>query len=345
MLDSDANSPDELLQTAQSYLCSTLQVSLTFGSWSESSGLPLFLAKGFSFGRTSLFGHEILFAARRTRSLSTPSELTKQIASLQKRFDGTVVLVLEYLSAYQRGRLIEESVPFLVPKKQLFVPQLAIDLREHFRSRQRFVDGRVSPVAQALLLRHLIVGDAENARPTDLSLMLRYSAMSVGRALEELEAQTLCRVEKRGRSKHVLFAQTPRDLFNSALPRLRSPVKACRWYRATRQLRSVDGTHLPEFLSIGGDSALAEFSTIARPRIPRFAAGPSGWKRLQNGDFGKEVHEDEDPDFGVDVWRYDPEIVSGGHEVDRLSLHLQFRDHADERLQAAADLLLEDFTW
>jgi len=37
--------------------------------------------------------------------------------------------------------------------------------------------------------------------------------------------------------------------------------------------------------------------------------------------------------------------VSGAREVDALSLYLQFRDNPDERLEAAAEQLLEEFAW
>ena len=47
----------------------------------------------------------------------------------------------------------------------------------------------------------------------------------------------------------------------------------------------------------------------------------------------------------ADVWWYDPDIVSGAREVDVLSLYLQFRDNPDERLEAAAEQLLEEFAW
>ena len=84
---------------------------------------------------------------------------------------------------------------------------------------------------------------------------------------------------------------------------------------------------------------------MSRPGILRFAAGPKDWKRIQSGEFGKEVEKDEEPNFAIDVWWYDPDIVSGAREVDVLSLYLQFRDNPDERLEAAAEHMFEEFAW
>lgn len=345
MLDMDAKSSQELFKAAQSYLRATLHVPASLKAWRTRNGLPLFLANGFAYRQTELFGHAILLSVPLSDSAKNPTGLSKQLGSLQRHFEGTIILVLEHLSAYQRSRLIEESVPFIIPGNQLFIPQLAMDLREHFRRRRDFAEDQLSPASQVLFLRHLNLKDVEDARPSDLAETLRYSAMSIGRAFEELEASGLSLVETRGRSKHIQFPEAPRELFEAAAPRLRSPVKAEHWFRAPSLPKGFHGSPLPEHLPAGGESALSERSAMSRPRIVRFAAGPRDWKRLQSGEFGKDVDPDEEPNFAIDVWWYDPDIVSGACKVDALSLYLQFRDNPDERLEAAAEQLLEEFAW
>lgn len=345
MLELEKKSSQELFKAAQGYLRNTLHVPSSLMAWSDKKGLPLFLGKGFNFRQTELLGHELLLTVPLSESSQNPTGLSKQLGSLERHFEGIVVLVLEHLSAYQRSRLIEESVPFIVPGNQLFIPQLAMDLREHFRRRRDFSEDQLSPASQALFLRHLNLRDVEDARPSDLAEILRYSAMSIGRAFEELEASELAHVETRGRSKHIQFSEAPRELFEAAASRLRSPVKAEHWFRAPSLPKGFYGSPLPEYLPTGGESALSERSTMSRPRIMRFAAGPKDWKRIQSGEFGKEVEQDEEPNFAIDVWWYDPDIVSGAREVDVLSLYLQFRDSPDERLEAAAEQLLEEFAW
>ncbi len=344
MLDLDVKSSKILIE-AQTYLRATLRVPSTLRAWSARKGLPHFLANGFEFRQTDIFGHAVLLSVPLSDSPKSPTDLSRQLGSVQRHFEGIVVLVPEHLSAYQRSRLIEESMAFIVPGNQLFIPQLAMDLRERFRRRRIFAVDQLSPASQALFLRHLNLGDVEDARPSDLVENLRYSAMSVGRAFRELEAGGLSQVETRGRGRHIRFSGAPRDLFEAAVPRLRSPVKAEHWFRAPSLPKGFHSSPLPRNLPAGGESALSERSTMSRPRIARFAAGPKDWQRLQGGEFGKEVDRDEEPDFAIDVWRYDPDITSGAHEVDALSLYLQFRDHRDERLEAAAEHILEEFPW
>ena len=84
---------------------------------------------------------------------------------------------------------------------------------------------------------------------------------------------------------------------------------------------------------------------INPPRIPCFAVGPKDWKILQTGQFGPEVEFAEDANFSVDVWRYDPDIVTGENQADPLSLYMQFQGHSDERVAGAAAQLLEGLPW
>ena len=44
-----------------------------------------------------------------------------------------VVYVTRTFAPYECKRLIEQKVPFLVPGNQRYLPDLGIDLREHFR--------------------------------------------------------------------------------------------------------------------------------------------------------------------------------------------------------------------
>lgn len=337
--------PEDLFMATQAYLSATFKIPVDLGSWSAAAGLPLILANGFDFRRTELLGHEILVASPRVETVENLIQTSKRLGMLAQHFNGTTVLVLASISAYQRGRLIEEATPFIVPGNQLFIPHLAMDLKEHFRLKRRYSEDQITPASQALLLRHLMIKDVEDARPSDLAAVMRYSAMSIGRAFEELEAHGLARVKVRGRGKHITFNQPSRDLFEAALPRLRSPVKAEHWFRSPKLAEDINSFALVEHLQAGGESALAQRSTMSRPRIMRFAAGPKDWNRIQSSEFTIEVSQNEDPDFGVDAWWYDPDIVSGGNDVDALSLYLQFRNHPDERLEAAADQLLEDFQW
>ena len=114
---------------------------------------------------------------------------------------------------------------------------------------------------------------------------------------------------------------------------------------ADPRLRGLQDPHVTEHLPLGGLTALSERSMIAASGIRHFAVGPADWKVLRDDANLSEVAFAEDGQFALDVWRYDPVVVTGERKTDPLSLYLQFREDRDERVVAAAKHLLEAYPW
>ena len=47
----------------------------------------------------------------------------------------------------------------------------------------------------------------------------------------------------------------------------------------------------------------------------------------------------------LEIWKYDPQLLSESNRVDPLSLYLSLAETKDERVEAALDKLLETLTW
>ncbi len=345
MLVMDPEDHRQMSRRLQEYLQSVLHVRLDLIKWEKEASLPTFLAKEFEFWQADILSTRCLFAILGKDGGATPADLAKRQDRLQKEAEGTVVFVFDHMSAYTRARMIEKGVPFVVPDNQLYIPSLAMDLREYFRTRPSAASSTLSPVAQVVLFRHLLLKAHGPWSPSALAKELRYSAMSIGRAFEDLSAHGLARIQSKGRSKHLVFGRDHAALFELARPLLRSPVKSSHLFRAPPLSSESQGTTLPQGFPYGGEMALAEQSMLNPPGKPHFAVGPKDWKTLQTGQYGSEVDYPDDANFSVDVWRYDPDIVTGENKADPLSLYMQFQDHADERVGAAATHLMEKLPW
>jgi len=59
------------------------------------------------------------------------------------------------VSSFERKRLINHRVSFIVPGKQLYLPFLAVDLRESFRTVDADTKNKLGATAQQLFLMHL----------------------------------------------------------------------------------------------------------------------------------------------------------------------------------------------
>ncbi len=321
--------------TLERYLGETLHARIRVKAFNTISSLPSFLARSYKLYETRIAGRRCVFVAA-GEVTGTPSDIAKHVALVHSAVnDAVVVFATPSLSAHNRSRLLGQGIAFVVPGNQLYIPELAMDLREHFRApRSRTVDG-LSPAAQAVLFLHLLRRDEGATTPSAIAERLRYSAMSIGRAFDDLAAAGLAETEKRGKERHLRFRGDGRALLEDARDLLRSPVRAVKFIR--------DG-HIGPILKRAGESALAELTDLSPPRIDTWAVAAGDWKAV--AETGGFVETDEyDAAFIVETWSYDPAGLSDDPVVDSLSLYAQFRDHDDERIAMAVERLLEKALW
>ena len=310
-------------------------------------GLPYFLVNAYRFFDCELFGRRVVFAQPNQKE-TTPAEFAQQVVRLQKHFEVPVVLLLLRIESYQRNRLVQMGVPFVVPKRQLFIPQLMIDLRDHFPRLASKVTKHISASAQLVVLYHLLVKDVGSFSLRELARRTGYSAMTLTNVQDELEGCGLCEVEKVGRSKYLRFKSKGGKLWKNALPLLRSPV------RSVKPLRECSAK-----LMKAGISALSEYTHINPDNMPVYAVKENVFKKiLMNGEAVVVPSRDEAVVM-VELWSYDPEVVDlsdsalcphGGELernqiIDKLSLFLTLKDNLDERVQGKLKELLESVSW
>lgn len=331
MLDYSDQQVEEFRGTLQRYLAGILHQRVRLREWLKTAKLPAFLARGYVYLQAQVAGQPCLFMVALDEPTATPAEIAKHVALVQKTFHGVVAYAAPRMSSHQRARLVQQGVAFAVPGNQLYLPQLATDLREYYRSRPSSADDRLTPVAQVVLFHHILGRNPELTPPTRLSDALKYSAMSVGRGFDELAELGLAQVVRRGREKHLTFGKKLEELVDAARPYLSDPVRNTHHFPWNAPVSK---------LQISGESALAELTGLAPPFLQTFAVSGQRWKTMRAGrNLPEEVHE-HDAAVAAEVWRYDPTILSDTTVVDVLSLYARFWNHPDERVAAAAASLL-----
>ncbi|MDD5675045.1 MAG: hypothetical protein PHC61_12825 [Chitinivibrionales bacterium] len=53
----------------------------------------------------------------------------------------------------------------------------------------------------------------------------------------------------------------------------------------------------------------------------------------------------EDGGASLQIWRYDPALLTNGESVDKLSLYLSLSQDPDERIAKAGEQLIKGITW
>ena len=328
-----------LAAAVQHYLREVLGIPTTeVKPWARASKLPYFLHDAFEFAEIDLLGHPIVLAIGRVEQKQSLSEVRTWLDTVAALAGQPAVYVTKALASYERRRLIEQKVPFIVPGNQLYLPDLGIDLREYFRQRASAAEAALSPSAQAMLIAALLHQPWQAEwLPSKVAVALGYTPMTLSRVVKELTAAGLATAYKVGRSRWLRMEPPPHVILDQAKPLLRSPVKRTVWVLA-------EGLAVNRLGRLAGLSALACYSMLTEPKWPVYAVTNAEWKAATDAG----VRELPEPVAGAQewqLWSYSPALLPGVATVDPLSLTLSLQDNVDDRIQLALDELRGRLPW
>jgi DNA-binding transcriptional ArsR family regulator len=335
---SRAASPSTLNQEVQRYLQDTLGLAAEIRRWDGVGKLPYYLQDTFEFHELVLLNQKMLLAVDRQTTAAPAAALREQLNAVAAVGRLPVTYVTATLKSYERKRLIQQKVPFIVPGNQLYLPGLGIDLREYFRQRPQAREALLSPSTQAMLIAALFRDPWEPGwRPGVSATKLNYTPMTVSRAVKELTVAGIAELRREGRERWLYVGDRPAEVWERAKPFLRSPVKRTAWANPTSAL-------LPTRVPLAGLSALAQCTMLAEPRWPIRAISSQQWRSATRA--GLEILPEPIPGaYEWQVWTYDPDLAMSRKTVDALSLTLSLQGESDERVQLALDELKEQFPW
>lgn len=306
--------------------------------FADTGSLPYFLRDAYDMRELTLGRRRLVLALQRDPEKTPLARVRTQIQKIAAATGMPAVYVPTALASYERKRLIEQHVPFLVPGNQLYLPDLGVDLREHFRKPYQQTDEALSPSAQAIVIAALL---GQPWRPehaaSELAGRLGYTPMTWSRASREIAATGVAAIHTVGRARNLRFLQGPKETWERIRGRLRSPVKRV----ALATPPHEQGKTLP---TRAGLSALAAQSMLVEPQTACYAFDTAGWQAARDAGWV----EQPGPDSGtaeVQVWTYRTDIAEHSLNVDPLSLWLSLQGTDDERVQAALDELMEAIPW
>jgi hypothetical protein len=268
------------------------------------------------------------------RGNPTPRECNIVAKRLAQRSGMSVVFILKSGPTYERQRLLDKNVFFVMSDKYAHLPTLVA--MECIANRKTHVI--LTAVAQYLLLYHLQVNSLEGLSAKEIAPLLPYSYESITLGLTCLEDVGLCRkVQEASRSKVIRFNGKGKDLWLASQPFLISPVE-------TRvfcdELRSDN-----EF-SICSINALANYTWLNPDEELQIMMTAKEFRKL------KAVNAFEnanvfDGNIMVEVWKY-PVVCArdiNQQYVDRLSLALSLKDDSDPRVEAELERMINELHW
>jgi hypothetical protein len=300
--------------------------------------LPFYIKEQFDLYRTQVLDHTIVLAESKADYAPNTQQLEKQMNILREATGMPVVLVTTHLSALERKKLIQKGINFVVPGVQLFLPELLIDLREHFPKKKERKEN-LTPSSQALLLYHILHRNEkiEHLSFKELAHKFGYTQMAITKIADDLEYHKLCHIEGT-KEKYINFRDSIPELWNTAKPLLISPV-----------LKRVYTDILPTLSLLRCNvSALPEYTDMAPGNQEYRAIEKKLFYSLEKENQWSDLN-DQEGKYCLEVWKYNPktlaEGLTGNNIVDPLSLYLSLTDLQDERIEMALDQILEQFIW
>lgn len=326
------------MEDLKDYFFETFGVQIKpVGLRDQARKLPLYLLGDFDYYTVRIGSFPIVFAVSKDKYQNTPNQLEKWSRLLSEYLGATVVYIFDNLESWQRKRLIEKKIAFVVPWQHCFIPDFFLQISNGTR-KMNTSDPSVEYLsfpAQCLLLYHLEVTRLEEISFQQLGEMLEYSAMTISRAVKELAALQLVQVVG-SKEKYLLFKESGRRLWEMALPHLQSPVRE--FLFSDKIPPNVD------YFRYSADSALASYTMLAATQEECMAIGRGMYRTLKNESWFSSLYRHPGP-YKLEVWQYDPVVLSNDKDVDKLSLYLSMQNDPDERVQGALQELLNNVAW
>lgn len=310
------------------YFYEVLSIQVEIRPSKIGSDFPFFLGSTYQFYEMSLFEHSCLLMQPKENIQVTPALAKKHWEQIQKKWKGLCIYIQSTISSYNRKRLIEHRVPFIIPGNQMYLLDLGIDLREHFRKPFSQAVDSFNPATQAVIIYALLHDLKEGLTPSSMAQKLDYSQMTMTRAFDELQAANLGEIIRQGKERRWYFKENKPELWKQAKVFLRSPIKNRTWLTKRKPL------------IVAGLSALSHFSNLNEPSLPIFAIGPAQWKALKNSSI-VEVPSSEEALIELEIWHYNPNLFSKNKIVDPYSLYLSLENVKDERVETALEDMME----
>ena len=305
----------------------------------ETDRLPFFLKTMYQLYRANFLGRDLLLAKMRNENASTIQQIEKHFQLIQETFGNFIVLVAQNIPAFNRKRLIEKGINFIVPGKQMYLPALMLDLRETY-SKPAQKKLTLLPSAQCILLYHILHRDEkiEELQLKQIAGLLNYTSMAISKATDNLRKHNLCKLEGT-REKFIRFTGNIPELWQNALPFLVNPM-----------LKQVYADTFPQtdFWKKSNESALPEYSDMNESRLEYYAIDRGNYfKFRKNGQL--QNLNDFEGNYCIEVWKYSPVALTKGitkkNNVDPLSLYLSLKDKKDERIERALVKIIENYIW
>lgn len=268
------------------------------------------------------------------KKTGTPRSLAITSDRLNTLFQKPIVYILPSCPAFERQRLIDKNVFFVVSEKFAFLPNLMANERMKTTKPVQ----RLTPVAQYILLYHLQIEGINGKSARDLENIIPYSYASIALGITCLEELgLLSRTMIDGKSKVIQFQLCGRELWDAAQDYFINPVDETIY---------CDQILTQDIYPICGINALSHYTMLNPDPEKMFVLTKIQWQGIRTADI--LVNQNQyDGNVMIEVWKYPPVGLKDEKNewVDRLSLAISLREDEDPRVEGEVERLVNETIW
>ena len=291
--------------------------------WDKQGSLPVYITSHYDISVVMLNDYRCIFISPIDEMETLPA-LKKHIQRIQDVDNVPVVVEVRSISPYRRQKMIENRIPF-VTKKQMFLPFMGTYLT-HENEEIHKVEKFTMSTQQLVLL--YLYSNTNKLYVSDATKKLPYTAMTLSRAVKQLESTGLFHISKDGVNKVIMSNFSKRELFENVKCYLSSPV---------RKVGYLDKEYATHDMVIAGETLLAEETMLVSSKLKTYAVNVKEFNQKLL------INELIDPNdqIKVELWEYNPKLFSNNDTADKLSVILSLMDNEDERVREVVEELLE----
>lgn len=305
------------------YLKGTLGIHVSYIE-NDTYLFPNYIASRYKVKKVKLDSKKAAFVYP-IAELDPISSVKKHIERIENDLNTTAILILDSLTSRQKEYLLRYRIPFVVDRRQIYLPFMAIYLQEKCDAEKKKYK-EMLPSSQMLLL-YFIYNSCNDTSMSEACKALSLTPTSISRASKQLEELELIKVKKLGVQKIIYSDSKPKELFAIAKKYLLNPVKETVY---------IPKKYVKDNLLLSNLSAVSEYAFLNPPNLTYLATNSiSKWNNI----FTTEL-QSRDDEYAVELWRYNPKILSKTNYVDKLSLVLSLNETFDERVESSIEQIL-----
>lgn len=327
-----------MINTAILFIEDNFGTKLIKNDLDNTEKMPIYLSKGYSYKLITLFNEQFLL-------MHSESNNTEMISMIQHKLrvkntlniDYPIILVFDNLNTYQRKKLINEKISFVVPGRMIFI----FEIGTVFRTRQQsnYFNNvtnndlvHMSPATQGLFL-YLMTTNDFNSSMEKIAKKLNITKMSVSRGYNELYKLGLIEKKPYNNSIRYYFKKKTIDIWEEAKEYLDNPVyKTFKMYRKTIERKS-------DLFTISGESALSKYTMISEPSTPVYGITKKKFKHLSLEEDELYIY-DQNP---VILQIFDYCLPTIKNVLHPLSIYLLFKHDSDPRIRHEVNNMIDNY--